>query len=332
MILVFLCNFIKASRLEALAEEVSHALARSPGRLVTVTALWVILQSVSVYTFEKRDWLIVLCRLWGTACKNPGTVFWEYSYSVYFSVLLPLLAWFGGLQLVVSGRLASEKLTIKTSTRRIMNINILSILLLMSAYTIEESFSVACKDECPVGADDLTIFDQRPGAKRVMSMRVLFIAIFFLCTDVFTGVLASFVHDGHSRIIVGSLIVIHMLQISALPVIVEILGVTLPETIMWVVFGLSCALGFMDICEVCARWFKNHNAFRMTDAVGDAESEEDATTDSLYAPVKPSEPTKKNTAFSIEKNTRKRLQLSLGGKGMWPYINTQSSIIKKKMR
>ena len=123
-----------------------------------------------------------------------------------------------------------------------------------------------------------------------------------------------------------------MLQISTLPVIVEVLGVTLPETIMWVVFGLSCALGFMDICEVCARWFKNHNAFRMTDAVGDAEPEEDATTDSLYAPVKPSEPTQKNTAFSIEKNTRKRLQLSLGGKGMWPYINTQSSIIKKKMR
>jgi hypothetical protein len=169
MILVFLCNFIKASRLEALAEEVSHALARSPGRLVTVTALWVILQSVSVYTFEKRDWLIVLCRLWGTACKNPGTVFWEYSYSVYFSVLLPLLAWFGGLQLVVSGRLASEKLTIKTSTRRIMNINILSILLLMSAYTIEESFSVACKDECPVGADDLTVFDQRKTPHRSYS-------------------------------------------------------------------------------------------------------------------------------------------------------------------
>ena len=134
--LVLICNVIKASRLHSLAEDVSHALARSAGRLVTVTTLWVIFQSVSVYTFDKRHWLLVLCQLWGTTCKNPGAVFWQYSYSVYLSVLLPLLAWFVGLQVVICGRLASEKLTIKTSTRRIMNINILLILLIMSAYTI----------------------------------------------------------------------------------------------------------------------------------------------------------------------------------------------------
>jgi hypothetical membrane protein len=62
--------------------------------------------------------------------------------------------------------------------------------------------------------------------------------LFFLCTDVITGVLASGVDDGHSRIILGLLIIIHMVQISALPSIVKVLGVTLPETIMWVVFGL----------------------------------------------------------------------------------------------
>jgi hypothetical protein len=51
---VLICNLIKASNLESesLAEEASHALARSTGRFVTVTALWVIFQSVSVYTFE----------------------------------------------------------------------------------------------------------------------------------------------------------------------------------------------------------------------------------------------------------------------------------------
>jgi hypothetical protein len=325
--LVLICNFIKASRLHSLAEDVSHALARSAGRLVTVTTLWVIFQSVSVYTFDKRDWLLVLCQLWGTTCKNPGAVLWEYSYSVYLSVLLPLLAWFGGLQVVVCGKLASEKLTIKTSTRRITNINILSILLIMSAYTIEENFSVACKDECPVGPDNLTIFDQQPGAKRVMSLRVLLIALCFLCTDVITGVLAAFAYDGHSKTIPGLLVIIHMVQISALPFIVKVLGVTLPETIMWVVFGLSCALGLMDVCEVCARWFNNHSSFRMSRSVSGPEQEEDTVNDSIYAPVEPT-----SAPFAIEKITRKRFQLSLGGKGMWPYTNIHSSIIKKKMK
>ena len=90
---------------ESLAEDVSHPLARTADRLVTVTALWVFFQSASVYTFEKRDWLLVICQLWGATCTDPGTVFWGYSYSVYLWVLLPLLAWFGGSQVVVCGKL-----------------------------------------------------------------------------------------------------------------------------------------------------------------------------------------------------------------------------------
>jgi hypothetical protein len=174
LLLVFVCNVVKASRLDALTENVSHGMARGAGRLITAAALWVVLQSVSVYTFEKREWPLVLCQLWGTTCKNPGSVFWEFSYSVYLSILLPILAWFGGLQAVVCGRMASEKITRKTPSRRSMNVNILSILVIVSAYTIEESFSLACKGKCPVGPDDLSIFDQQPGRKQVMSMQVLF--------------------------------------------------------------------------------------------------------------------------------------------------------------
>jgi hypothetical protein len=103
--LVLLSSFIKASKCESLAEDVSHPLARTADRLVTVTALWVFFQSASVYTFEKRDWLLVICQLWGATCTDPGTVFWGYSYSVYLWVLLPLLAWFGGSQVVVCGKL-----------------------------------------------------------------------------------------------------------------------------------------------------------------------------------------------------------------------------------
>jgi hypothetical protein len=160
-----------------------------------------------------------------------------------------------------------------------------------------------------------------------MSMRVLLIAVCFLCTDVITGVLASFVYDGHSSVILGLLIIIHMVQISTLPFIVKVLGVTLPETIMWVVFGLSCVLGLMDICEVSARWFNNHVSFRTSHSVSDPEEQEGIVNDSIYTPVNTT-----NAPFAIEKNTRKRFQLSFGGKGMWPYTNIHSSIIKKKMK
>jgi hypothetical protein len=157
----------------------------------------------------------------------------------------------------------------------------------MSAYTIKENFSVACRDVCPVGPDNLTIFDQQPGAKRVMMMRVLLIAVCFLCTDVITGVLASFVYNSHSRIILVLLIIIHMVQISGMSFILKVLGVTLPETIMWVVFGLSCVLGLMvmNVCEVCARWFKNHTSFRTSHSVSDPEEQEDPVNYNIYTPV-----------------------------------------------
>lgn len=329
LLLVFVCNVVKASRLDALTENVSHGMARGAGRLITAAALWVVLQSVSVYTFEKREWPLVLCQLWGTTCKNPGSVFWEFSYSVYLSILLPILAWFGGLQAVVCGRMASEKITRKTPSRRSMNVNILSILVIVSAYTIEESFSLACKGKCPVGPDDLSIFDQQPGRKQVMSMQVLFVAVFFFFTDVVAGVLGAFVSEGLSRILLVLLIITHLLQMSALPVIVKVLGVPLHETIMWVIFGLSCLLGCMDIGELCAMWVKGHSSYvartrNITASTG--------AQDILFAPLVPADSKPKNAAFSIEKNTRRRLQLSLGGRGMWPYLNQNQSLGKKKTK
>ena len=93
---------------------------------MAAATLWVVL-------LETRDWLIVLCQLWGTTCVNPGSVLWEFSYSVYLAILLPLFAWFGGMQVVVSGKLASEEMTKISGTRRSMNTNIAIILYLMSS-------------------------------------------------------------------------------------------------------------------------------------------------------------------------------------------------------
>ena len=323
--MIFVFNVIQISSLDGIVQSVSHGLARSSGRLITATVLWVVFQSASVYTFTKRDWPVVLCQLWGTTCKSPGSVFWEISYSVYLSVLLPSLAWFAALQLVVCGTMVSKKITKRIPARRLMNANLVSILVLMSAHAIKESFLLACKDKCPVDPEGFSIFDQQPGRKQVLSMQVLFVAVFFLCTDVVTGTLGAFVHEGHAKPMLFLLVVMYMVQMAALPVIVKVLGVTLQDTIMWVIFGLSCSLGLMDVLEMCAVFVQTRQR-RVADNSGVTAPL--GGQDMLFAPLPhtalPSAP------FSIEKVPRKRLQLSLGGRGMWPYINHTSSNIKKK--
>ena len=326
LLLVLICVFVKASRLESLTEEVSHAAARSTGRLVAAATLWVVLQSAAVYTLETRDWLIVLCQLWGTTCKNPGSVLWEFSYSVYLAVLLPLFAWFGGMQVVVSGKLASEQILKISGTRRSMITNITIVLYLMSSYTLDENFKIACKGGCPANSDGQTVFDQQPGATRVLSIRVLLVAVFFVCTDVVTGVLAPLMRDNSPRILLFVLVITYAVQIAALPVIVTTMNVNVHPTILWVCFGLACLFGLMDIGEASADWVSSREMSYAGDESKTTDNELSQNTQTLFGPLKIPE---KTTPFSIDRPNRKRFHLALGGKGMWPFIQAQSSIKKK---
>jgi hypothetical protein len=76
--LLVICSVITASWLGSLAEDVCHSFSRSAGRLVTVAGLWVIVQSTVVYVYDRRDWQLLLCQLWGTTCKDPVVVLWAY--------------------------------------------------------------------------------------------------------------------------------------------------------------------------------------------------------------------------------------------------------------
>ena len=327
--LLVLCSVMTASRLGSLAEDTCHAFSRSAGRLVTVACLWVIFQSTVVYTHDKRYWLLVLCQLWGTTCKEPGAVLWEYSYSMYLAVLLPLLAWCAGLQIVVSGKLVSDKITRKTSARRVLTMNVVSILLLHSTYTIQENFSLGCKQECPE-VDNFTVFDRKPGAKTVMSMRVLLVAFCFMCTDVVTGVLASFVFDAASVAALILFTIIHLVQMSTVPMVVMFFGLNLPEVIMWVIFGMSCALGLMDIGEAIAvtvdhprrKLSKFPSVGGMVGCLGFSNPTSNA---SLFVPIHNTAKKEKISPFSIENSRRKRFMLSFGGKSAWPYTEFQGA-------
>jgi len=75
----------------------------------------------------------------------------------------------------------------------------------------QENFSLGCKQECPE-VDNFTVFDRKPGAQTVMSMRVLLVAFCFMCTDVVTGVLVLYVFDAASVAALILFTIIHLVQ------------------------------------------------------------------------------------------------------------------------
>ena len=86
----------------------------------------------------------------------------------------------------------------------------------------------------------------------VMSMRVLVVAFGLMCSDVVTGVLAAFVFESASVVALLLFIIIHLAQMSTAPMVVLFFSLKMPDVVMWVIFGLSCAFGLMDIGEAIA--------------------------------------------------------------------------------
>jgi hypothetical protein len=341
LLLLVICSAMTASRLGALAEDICHAFARSAGRLVTAAALWVCFQSAIVYTYHRRNWPLLLCQLWGTTCKDPGTVLWQYSYSIYLAVLLPLFVWCGGLQIVVSGKLVSEKITAKTSARRVMIMNVLTILVLTSTHTIKENFALGCKQGCPE-QDDVSFFDQKPGAKSVMSMRVLVVALALAGSDLVTGVLAAVVFDRASLVALVLFILVHLAQMVTAPALVLYFDLKIPDVIVWVIFALTCTLGLMDIGEALARTLTHPPEQlaqlpalqSMFSTLGFKTQAPASSMSSIFVPLQDVAKQSKSTPFSIDNTRRKRFMLTFGAKSAWPYTAVQSntSNIGKKVR
>jgi hypothetical protein len=295
-----------------------------------------------VYTYHRRNWPLLLCQLWGTTCKDPGTVLWQYSYSIYLAVLLPLLVWCGGLQIVVSGKLVSEKITAKTSARRVMIMNVLTILVLTSTYTIKENFALGCKQGCPE-QDDVSFFDQKPGAKSVMSTRVLIVALALAGSDLLTGVLAAAVFDRANIAALLLFILVHLAQMVSAPAVVLYFDLKIPDIIVWVIFGLACALGLMDIGEALARTLTHSQQQNpqlpvlqsMFNTLGFGTQAAESGMSSIFVPLQDvAKQPKSTTPFSIDNNRRKRFMLTFGAKSAWPYtsMQTNTSNIGKKVR
>lgn len=140
--LVLLSSFIKASKCESLAEDVSHPLARTADRLVTVTALWVFFRAPqSTHSRSATGFLLYVSSGEQHAriqVRCSGGIRTRCIYGCFYLSSLGLV----GRKWSYVENFSSEKLTMKTCSGRIMNINIISILLIMSAYMIAESMGV----------------------------------------------------------------------------------------------------------------------------------------------------------------------------------------------
>jgi hypothetical protein len=341
LLLLLFCSVMTASRLGELAEDICHAFARSAGRLVTSAALWVCFQSAIVYTYHRRNWPLLLCQLWGTTCKDPGTVLWQYSYSIYLAVLLPLLVWCGGLQIVVAGKFVSAKITAQTSARRLVVVNVLTVLVLLSTYTVKENFALGCKQGCPE-EDDVSFFDQKPGARSVMSVRVLLVAAALGGSDLVTGVLAALVFSRASVVALLLFILVHLAQMVAAPAVVLYFELKIPDVVVWVIFGCACALGLMDIGEALAKTLSHpqeqisqlpalQGVFRI---LGLAPAAPPSSMSSIFVPLQDQAKQQRVAPFSIDNTRRKRFMLTFGGRSAWPYtaLQTAAPAIAKKQR
>ena len=163
--LLILACFIKASNLTTLSLEVCEGLGRSVGRLSTISILFIAYMSVLVFASPKVDWPLMLCQMWGTQCREPGSSqIWSFKYTYYLALLLPCIACQATLQLMAG---SACKLN-KYSPRRIVSVNLVFLFILHASHTLDKNLELGCKDVC-IEVKNATIFDATPGAVYVRS-------------------------------------------------------------------------------------------------------------------------------------------------------------------
>ena len=332
--LLILACFIKASNLTTLSLEVCEGLGRSVGRLSTISILFVAYMSILVFGSPKADWPLMLCQMWGTQCREPGSSqIWSFKYAYYLALLLPCIACQASLQLIAA---SSCKLN-KYSPRRIVSLNLVFLFILHASHTMDKNLQLGCKDTCIV-VKNATTFDATPGAVYVRSSIPIILGFVLLMLDLVADVAAGIVllNDKIAVIIFGA---VRLLQIAAVPMTVFVLEFNLYNPLAWIHFGLTCVCGGLDIVDVVLRHLKQSG-----DAKAHAADEEEAEgTSADLAPMKslfrmpgmdindqrlftPDT----NSAFSIEPVRRKRFVFSMAHRTRWPIKPRRIEASKKK--
>ena len=325
-LLLSLACFIKISNLTALSLEICEALARCVGRFCTMSVGVVIYMSCIVWVKPKNEWALTLCQFWGTGCREAGnSQIWSYSYSIYLGILLPCLALQAGLQIIAA---SSLKLT-HYAPRRILSLNGLFLLTLHGAHTLNENYIEACdgaNGECRTNpVTNMTYFSTSKNieAKTITSSMLLFLAFFFVCSDIATDICAALVTK-HNKVAVIAFILCRLLQVVAIPMVVFALHFDFPPSLTITHIGLATFVAILDVSDVGTQYFKAPVDNKETEQA-DEEKDTDEEAEDIGE-----KPLSANSAFTLEAVRRKRFVFSVGNKTKWPHRTRPVAGINKK--
>ena len=317
--LLILACLIKASNLTSLSLEVCEGLGRSVGRLSTISMLFITYMSILVFASPKVDWPLMLCQMWGTQCREPGSSqIWSFKYAYYLALLLPCIVCQAVLQLIAG---SSCKIN-KYSPRRIVTLNLVFLFILHASHTLDKNLQLGCESECIV-VQNATMFNATPGAVYVRSSVPIILGFVLLGLDLIADVTAG-IALFHDKISVLVFITVRLLQIGAMPMTVFVLEFDLYYTLAWIHFGLTCVCGCLDIVDVVLQFEKTES-----DSPESTSPESEFTdstlpkgpTQSLFRMPAISEDrafTDTNSAFTIEPVRRKRFVFSMAHRSRWP--------------
>lgn len=311
--------FIKISNLTALSLEICEALARCVGRFGTISVGVVIYMSCMVWVKPKYEWALTLCQFWGTGCREAGnSQIWSYSYSIYLSILLPCLALQAGLQIIAA---SSLKLT-HYAPRRILSLNGLFLLTLHGAHTLNENYIEACDGTCQIDAlTNMTYFStsKHIEAKTITSSMLLFLAIFFVCSDMATDICAALVTK-HNKVALIAFILLRLLQVIAIPMFVGAADFDFPSSLTITHVSLAIFVTILDVSDVSTQYFKAPVDNKEVEP--EDENVEGGNEDTIEQAA--------NSAFTLEAVRRKRFVFSVGNKTKWPHRTRPFAAINKK--
>lgn len=311
-VLVAICGFIMANKLRESTDEICEAFARSAGRVVTIVSLLVLYASIVVWLLPGEHRAISLCQLWDTACNadEVGKTFWNIGYSVYLTALLPVLTVLAGLLLTAS---AQFKRVSNKHARRSVLPNCVFVLVLTVTYTLQHNLQVACdsgSDGCAkknYPHDNTTLFNRSPGPVYASCTPAIFTACSFLVSDLVVDILCGMLLlHGRSVALTISITALRALQLSAVPLLVELLNLDIPWELVWGHFIFAAILATADCLQVLIP-----TAAKEVPTSNNSDSDDDS-----QASVETANMTDTTAAvFAIEPTKRRKFMLS---KTRWP--------------
>lgn len=304
-VLLLVC-FIHINRFDDYVIEGSQACIKSVGRIITVTAMFTLTTCTLVWFYDRVDWALILCQLWGTSCatsSDPSYVFWSWTYNVYLAILLPLFIVQAGLQMTMASFLKNQ-FSNTFAPRRIITVNCAFVLTLQATHTVDQNFVLGCSDSCQI-INNSTVFNESPGDVVVTSSPIVLACGFFFVMDIIADVCCGFLSDAKNVPAFIIFIVVRCLEIMLNPIFLFLFSVPVPETISWTYFGVTCILAILDIVDVIIKYMKHKD---LKTANQPSSNSIDQKSSNLLQ-------IKSNSAFTIEPARRRRFMLTYAGIG-----------------